>query len=246
MTTSPDSPQKTAAMLIIGDEILSGRTKDANLGYLAEWLVELGIELREARVIADDVEVIAETVNVLRQAYDYLFTTGGIGPTHDDMTIEAVARAFGVPLVLHEGARHNMVEVHGLELNEGRLRMITLPQGCELVETKNAIAPGFQMGNVFVMAGIPKVMQAMLEGIRPRLETSRPYTSITLTAHLPESTLSVPLRELQERNPDVRIGSYPFYTDGIPGADLVIRSRDPARARSVAEDVRLMIAALME
>ena len=154
-------------MLIIGDEILSGRTKDANLAYLAERLVEIGVDLKEARVIADDLQVIADTINVLRKQYDYLFTTGGIGPTHDDMTIEAVALAFDVPLELHEEARHNMVEVHGLALNEGRLRMITLPKGSELVETKNAIAPGFQMGNVFVMAGIPKVMQAMLEGVRP-------------------------------------------------------------------------------
>jgi molybdenum cofactor synthesis domain-containing protein len=244
MSTMLDSPQKTAAMLIIGDEILSGRTRDANLAYLAEWLVDMGIELREARVIADDLPEIAETVNVLRRRYDYLFTTGGIGPTHDDLTIEAVARAFGVPLELHEEARHNMVEVHGLALNEGRLRMITLPRGARLVETPNAIAPGFQMGNVFVMAGIPKVMQAMLEGIRSRLESASPYRSVTLTAHLPESAMSVPLRALQERNPDVKIGSYPFYRDGRPGADLVIRSRDPARMEAVAAELGRMISEL--
>jgi molybdenum cofactor synthesis domain-containing protein len=244
MSTTLDTPQKTAAMLIIGDEILSGRTKDANLGYLAEWLVDMGIELREARVIADDLTVIAETVNVLRNQYDYLFTTGGIGPTHDDLTIEAVARAFGVPLELHEAARRNMVEVHGLALNEGRLRMITWPRGAELVETRNAIAPGFQMGNVFVMAGIPKVMQAMLEGVRSRLSPSSPFRSLTLTANLPESTISVPLRELQERNPDVRIGSYPFYQDGKPGADLVIRSRDPARLEAVGQELERIIARL--
>jgi molybdenum cofactor synthesis domain-containing protein len=244
MSTTLDTPQKTAAMLIIGDEILSGRTKDANLGYLAEWLVDMGIELREARVIADDLAGIAETVNVLRSQYDYLFTTGGIGPTHDDLTIEAVAKAFDVPLELHEAAHRNMVEVHGLALNEGRLRMITLPRGAELVETRNAIAPGFQMGNVFVMAGIPKVMQAMLEGVRPRLEASSPYRSLSLTANLPESTISVPLRELQERNPDVKIGSYPFYQDGKPGADLVIRSRDPARLEAVGLELGRMIARL--
>ena len=228
-------------MLIIGDEILSGRTQDANLAYLACYLVDLGIELREARVIADDVRIIADTINTLRAQYDYLFTTGGIGPTHDDMTIEAVARAFGVPLKLNEEARHNMADVHGLELNEGRLRMITLPVGCSLVESVASIAPGFQMGNVFVMAGIPKVMQAMLEGIAPRLEGASPFVSLTLTAHLPESTLSTPLKAIQAQNPDVRIGSYPFYRDGRPGADLVIRSRNPARAETVAGAVRAMI-----
>ena len=244
MPNAPDAPQKTAALLIIGDEILSGRTQDANLAYLARFLVDMGIELREARVIADDVQIIADTINTLRAQYDYLFTTGGIGPTHDDMTIEAVAGAFGVPLELNEEARHNMVDVHGLALNEGRLRMITLPAGCALVDSVASVAPGFQMGNVFVMAGIPKVMQAMLEGIAPRLEGASPFVSLTLTAHLPESTLSTPLKAIQAENPDVRIGSYPFYRDGKPGADLVIRSRDPVRARAVSELVRGMIEGL--
>lgn len=244
MPDLPESSQKTAAMLIIGDEILSGRTRDANLSYLANWLVDLGIELREARVIVDDVETIAGTVNTLRAQYDYVFTTGGIGPTHDDMTIEAVAQAFGVPLELNETARHNMVDVHGLELNEGRRRMITLPVGAELVESVASVAPGFVMGNVFVMAGIPKVMQAMLEGLKPRLQSSAPFVSLTLTANLPESTISVPLKSIQAENPDVRIGSYPFYKDGAPGADVVVRSRDPERARTVADAVRRMIAEL--
>lgn len=233
---------KTAALILIGDEILSGRTEDKNLPYLARWLGELGIELKEARVIADDVDVIADTVNALRREYDYVFTTGGIGPTHDDVTIEAVAAAFGKPLKVHEAARARMEAVHGEDgVNEGRLRMVTLPEDCTLIDNSVGVAPGFQLENVFVLAGIPGVMQAMLEAVGPRLDSATPYTSLSIRAHLPESTLSAPLRELQAQYPDVRIGSYPFYEGGKPGADLVIRSRDPDRAAEVAEATRAAV-----
>lgn len=241
MTDTGDSV-KTAALILIGDEILSGRTEDKNLSYLARWLGDLGIELKEARVIADDTTVIADTVNALRREYDYVFTTGGIGPTHDDVTIEAVAAAFGKPLKVHEEARARMEAYHGKEgVNEGRLRMITLPEGCTLIDNTVGAAPGFQLENVFVMAGIPNVMQAMLEAVRPRLEAATPYTSLSIRAHLPESTLSAPLRELQAQYPDVRIGSYPFYEGGKPGADLVIRSRNPDRAAEVAGAARAAV-----
>jgi molybdopterin-biosynthesis enzyme MoeA-like protein len=180
----------------------------------------------------------------MRAQYDYLFTTGGIGPTHDDMTIESVAKAFGLPLELHEEARRNMEEVHGVAMNEGRRRMLSLPRGARIFPSDMAVAPGFQIGNVFVMAGIPRVMQAMLESVKGHLEGSTPYHSLTVTAHISESKLSGPLRAIQERFPDVRIGSYPFQIDGKFGADIVIRSREDDRLAVVADAVREALATL--
>ncbi len=235
----------TAAAIIIGDEILSGRTRDKNLGYLGEWLGDLGIRLVEARVIPDDAEVIAETVNACRANFDYVFTTGGIGPTHDDITSGSVAMAFGVPLVVDEDARALLGDHYGPGgLNEARLRMARVPEGAELIDNPISKAPGFRIENVFVMAGIPVVMRAMLESLRHELVGGAPLLSCSVAAPLPESLIAGPLGEIQDGNPDVQIGSYPFFRNNQAGANLVMRATDPARLEAVAAAVRAMITAL--
>jgi len=220
----------TACLVIIGNEILSGRTKDANLAHLGERLNELGIRLMEARVIPDIEARIVETLNEVRRAYDYVFTTGGIGPTHDDITAESVAKAFGVPLIEHPQARA-ILEAHYPpgQLTPGRLRMARTPEGAELIENSLSAAPGFRIGNVHVMAGIPAVMQAMLESLAPGLEGGARLDSLSLTVRIPESVLSAGLGALQERYADVEVGSYPFVRDGKFGVSIVLRSADPGR-----------------
>ncbi|NIX76584.1 competence/damage-inducible protein A [Microvirga terricola] len=227
----------TAALLIIGDEILSGRTKDKNIGYIAEYLTGVGIDLCEVRIVPDVEDEIVAALNSLRQRYTYLFTTGGIGPTHDDITADAVARAFGV------GIDHDPRAVAMLreryqphELNEARLRMARIPDGADLIENPISKAPGFKIGNVFVMAGVPAIMQSMLDTIAPTLQTGARMLAETIEAEgLAEGNYAAGLADIASAHPGVSIGSYPsFSTSGFRN-QIVVRGRDPvAVARAVA------------
>ncbi|HWG79719.1 MAG TPA: molybdopterin-binding protein [Stellaceae bacterium] len=232
----------TACVLIIGNEILSGRTQDTNLAYIATGLNEVGVTLREARVIPDVAEVIVATVNEVRATFDYVFTTGGIGPTHDDITSECVAKAFGVPWILHPDAHKLFLDHYKPgELNEARLRMAHTPEGASLIRNPVSRAPGFRMGNVFVMAGIPRVMQAMFDGIKHDLKGGRPTQSRTVSCHLAEGVVAQGLGEIQSRYADLDIGSYPFYRRGEFGTSLVLRGRDPVRLASGTEEVVALV-----
>ena len=233
------TPAPTAAVLLIGDEILSGRTKDKNLGFIADYLVSLGIDLKEARCVADDEDDIVAAVNALRARYSYVFTTGGIGPTHDDITADAIAKAFGVSIGHHPRAvdvlTHYFKEI-GREPNEARMRMARVPLGATLIENAVSKAPGFRIENVFVMAGVPKVMNAMMDAIAPTLEKGVPMQSRTVALQGGEGDVAKPLGEIQARYTDVFIGSYPF--EGATGfaTNLVVRSRNPeALAKAEAE-----------
>jgi molybdenum cofactor synthesis domain-containing protein len=242
------SPAKTvtAAVLVIGNEILSGRTKDANLAYLAVELNKLGLRLMEARVVADIETRIVEAVNALRARYDYVFTTGGIGPTHDDITAECIAKAFGVKLLRHPEA----VEIlrrrfkNPADLNEARLRMANVPEGGVLVENPVSGAPGFQIGNVFVMAGVPAIMQAMFQSLKHRLVGGAPMLSRTVATNLPEGAIAEGLGKLQERHPETEIGSYPSYRQGSFWVSLVIRGTSRAAIDAAAEELKALIAGL--
>ena len=216
-----------AALIIIGNEILSGRTKDKNLAYLAEWLNEIGIQLYEVRVIRDDEKEIIDCVNLLRKKFDYVFTTGGIGPTHDDITTESIAKAFDVELETNPEALKILQGYYKKgDLNEARLKMTLLPKGAELVENPVTKAPGFKMDNVFVMAGIPSIMQGMLEGARVFLETGTKMSSKSIDVFMPESFVASELSQIQDNYDNVEIGSYPFNKDGKFGTSLVMRSTD--------------------
>ena len=228
----------TAAILIIGNEILSGRTKDANLPWLAERLNALGIRVREARVVADIEEEIVAAVNALRGRYDYVFTTGGIGPTHDDITAECIAKAFGVPLDRNaEAVRRLEGHFPPGHLNEARLRMANVPRGGTLIDNPVSIAPGFQIGNVFVMAGIPAIMQAMFSGLAHRLVGGAPVSTRTVLCALPEGVLAKDFGELQQRYPDIEMGSYPAFRGGKPSVSLVLRSTDDLVLDRVADEL---------
>ena len=237
----------TAAVLLIGDEILSGRTKDKNLGFIADYLTALGIDLKEARAVPDIEAEIVAALNALRARYTYVFTTGGIGPTHDDITADAVGKAFGVP-VEHDPDAVSILLAHfksiGREPNEARMRMARVPQGATLIENPVSRAPGFRIGNVFVMAGIPKVMQAMLEAAAPQLSRGVPMASRAITVQSGEGDLAKPLGEIQARYPLVIIGSYPFESPTGFAANLVLRSRDQAALAAATEDVIAMAEAL--
>lgn len=220
----------TAAVLVIGDEILSGRTKDKNIGAIADHLTAIGIRLKEVRVVADDEDDIAAAVNALRHRYTYVFTTGGIGPTHDDITADSVGKAFGVPVDVDPRAEALMQAEcarRGVELTPARLRMARLPQGSELVENAISAAPGFMIGNVIVMAGIPAIMEVMLQAVTPRLKTSAPMLSETIALDRPESQIADLFGAHQKRYPAVSMGSYPCWRDGKPATDLVLRATDP-------------------
>ena len=233
----------TAAVLLIGDEILSGRTKDKNLGFLADYLSALGIDLKEARIVPDIENEIVDAVNVLRRRYTYVFTTGGIGPTHDDITADAVAKAFGVPIDHHPQAVEILLQHFkqiGREPNEARLRMARTPQGASLIVNPVSKAPGFQIGNVFVMAGIPKVMNAMMEDVASRLERGTPVVSQAITVEGGEGDVAKPLKEIQDRYPSVIIGSYPFESPQGFATNLVLRSRDDAALSAALKDVKQM------
>ena len=233
----------TAAVLLIGDEILSGRTKDKNLGFIADYLTVLGIDLMEARVVPDIEDEIVEAVNALRRRYTYVFTTGGIGPTHDDITADAVAKAFGVEIDHHPEAVEILLahfKQIGREANEARLRMARTPKGASLIANPVSKAPGFQIGNVFVMAGIPKVMNAMMEEVAPRLERGTPVISHMVTIQGGEGDVAKPLKDIQDRFPQVIIGSYPFESPQGFATNLVLRSRDQASLASAVNEVRQM------
>lgn len=227
----------TAAVLIIGDEILSGRTADVNLNAIAKLLVTLGVDLKEARVVADEMDDIVAAVNALRSRYDYLFTTGGIGPTHDDITADAVAAAFGVPLYEHPEIIALLAARPGLELNAARRRMARVPEGGTLVRNPVNGPPGFQIGNVFVLAGVPSIMRGMLEDIPHRLRTSAVVLSRTLRVEgSGEGVIAAPLEAVAKAHPTLSLGSYPFFGPEGYGANLVIRGRDEGElAAAVAE-----------
>lgn len=228
-----------ACLIIIGDEILSGRTKDRNLAYLAEWLNDEGIELSEARVIPDVEAIIIRTVNECRAVFDYVFTTGGIGPTHDDITAECVAKAFGVPLLFHPDAHKAMADRVGEDkMTEGRRRMTRVPDGGEIIVNPISVAPGFRVENVYVLAGIPDVMQAMLGTLKGRLAGGRKVLSRTMHAFAGESVIARTLDDVQGRHDDLSIGSYPFYYHDRFGANLVLRARDPDLLADVYEELR--------
>ena len=214
----------TAALIVIGDEILSGRTKDKNIGYLADQLTAVGIRLQEVRIVSDDEEHIIEAVNVLRQRNTYVFTTGGIGPTHDDITADSVAKAFGVGIDVDPRAVEMMRNRYGDEqLNESRLRMARIPFGADLVANSISHTPGFKLENVIVMAGVPNVMQVMLDAVMPELKKGKQMLSTTIEVNAPEGDLAEGLKEVQGDFPDVSMGSYPFFKDGKWGSNLVLR-----------------------
>jgi molybdenum cofactor synthesis domain-containing protein len=235
----------TAAILVIGDEILSGRTKDKNIGYIAEYLTALGIDLKEVRVVSDDESDIVAALNALRSRFTYVFTTGGIGPTHDDITADCIAKAFGVPLDVHPEAVRIISEraaKMNTEMNEARLRMARIPRGAELVVNKVSGAPGFWIGNVITMAGVPAIMQAMLDAVAPQLKTGVKMISETIRADAREGDVGTELGEIAKANPDVTIGSYPFFDEKSgPNTNIVVRARDPHKLAAAKAAVETML-----
>ena len=235
----------TAAVLVIGDEILSGRTKDKNIGYITEYLAALGIDVLEVRVVGDDEPAIIEAVNGLRTRYDYVFTTGGIGPTHDDITAECVAKAFGVPID-HDPRAVKILKDRlaqtGAEMNDARMRMTRIPSGAELVLNKVSAAPGFWLGNVIVMAGVPSIMQVMLDEVAPKLKTGVRMLSDTVRADAREGDIGTPLGEIAKAHPEVSIGSYPFFDEARgPNTNVVIRARDAGKLAAAKDAVESML-----
>lgn len=235
-------PPAEAAMLVIGDEILSGRTQDTNINYVAKFLGALGIDLREARVVPDIEAEIVAAVNALRARYDYVFTTGGIGPTHDDMTADAIAKAFGVSIDYNPealaliGSRYKPGE-----FNEMRRRMARIPAGATLIRNRVSAAPGFQIENVFVMAGVPMIMRAMLEDVAPRLRKGAPVLVATIAASIAEGRIAAPLAAVQSAHPSVVIGSYPYYREDGFGVHLVVRGRDAEAVQAAAQMVEAVV-----
>jgi molybdenum cofactor synthesis domain-containing protein len=235
----------TAAVLVIGDEILSGRTKDKNVGYLADCLTEIGIDLKEVRIVSDEEPEIVAAVNALRERYTYVFTTGGIGPTHDDITAESVAKAFGVAIDYHPRAveimRARVAQTGGV-MNEARMRMTRVPIGATLVLNKISAAPGFRIDNVIVMAGIPSVMQAMFEYVAPQLKTGSKMLSDSIRADCREGDIGTELGVIAKKFSDVVIGSYPFVDENnYANTNVVVRSRDPQRLAAARAAVEAMI-----
>src|SRR3954463_3176944 len=230
----------TAALAVIGDEILSGRTQDKNVAQVATWLNDQGIRLAEVRIVPDVLERIGEAVNALRSAHDYVFTTGGIGPTHDDITVDAIAAALGVPVVIHPQARQLLEDYYRDRpggITDARLRMARVPEGAELIPNPTSGAPGVKIGNVYIMAGVPYIAASMLEALTGKLEGGLPFVSVTVGARAPESDVADLLRETEQAHPGVAIGSYPFFKDGRYGANFVIRSEDAELARVTGEDL---------
>ncbi len=233
----------TAALIIIGNEILSGRTQDANLAHIALKLNGIGVQLREVRVIPDVEDTIVATVNTLRAAHEYVFTTGGIGPTHDDITSAAIAKAFGVPIHRHPEAEKILRAHYSADMiNEARLKMADVPVGATLLDNPVSSAPGFRVGNVYVMAGVPRIMQAMLDAILPELRGGAPVLTLTVTTDLPEGDIAHGLTEIQHAYADVEIGSYPMYKMGSFSTSLVLRSPDGTRNEAAAAEIRQLIA----
>ena len=234
------APQEeiTAALLVIGDEILSGRTKDKNIGFAASHFTEIGIRLKEVRIVADDETAIVSAINELRRSYTYVFTTGGIGPTHDDITADAVARAFGASIGVDPRAVALLRERYAeADLTPARLRMARIPEGAELIENSVSKAPGFKIGNVFVMAGVPSIMEAMLLAVTPKLKTGPKLLSVSIRVKAPEGLIAPLLSACQQAFPDVAMGSYPFFENGRPGTNLVLRSSDSSRLKLARADL---------
>src|SRR5579862_1739007 len=246
MTSAGDRVNEivTAALLVIGDEILSGRTKDKNIGFTAEFLTGIGIDLREVRIVPDEEPEIIAALNALRVRYTYVFTTGGIGPTHDDITADAVAKAFGVSIDYHPEAmalmKARVAETGGV-MNEARMRMTRVPAGAELVLNKVSAAPGFWIGNVIVMAGVPHIMQVMLDFVAPKLKTGAKMLSDSVRADCREGDIGTELGEIAKKHPDVIIGSYPFMDERGGNTNVVVRSRDAQKLAAAKSAVEAML-----
>ena len=234
----------TAALLVIGDEILSGRTQDKNVAQVATWLNRQGIRLVEVRIVPDVEAQIAAAVNELREGHDYLFTTGGIGPTHDDITVDSIAAAFDVPVIVHPKARQILENYYATRggLNDARLRMARVPEGADLIENRDSGAPGVRIGNVYMMAGVPSITARMLEALDGKLEGGKPVVSLTVGAYAPESEVADLLRATEEAHSGVAIGSYPFFKDGRYGANFVMRSDDGELVERTANDLAKRLA----
>jgi molybdenum cofactor synthesis domain-containing protein len=231
----------TAAVLVIGDEILSGRTKDKNIGYIAEHCSAIGIQLKEVRIVPDAAGEIIAAVNALRTKYTYLFTTGGIGPTHDDITAGSIALALGVSIDVDPRALALLkpyYERRGMELTPGRLRMARLPAGAELIENSISVAPGFMLGNVIALAGVPNVMRVMLDAVTPRLKTGKKMHTVTIDLSCPEGEIAELFAEHQKAYTDVPMGSYPMLRDNRPCTQLVLRSTEPERLAEAEAGLR--------
>ncbi|WP_347718671.1 molybdopterin-binding protein [Sphingomonas sp.] len=236
----------TAALVVIGDEILSGRTQDRNVAQVASWLNVQGIRLREVRVVADVPAAIGDAVTAMMAAHDYVFTTGGIGPTHDDITVDSIAAAFGVPVVIHPVARailERYYETRG-GITDARLRMARVPQGAELIDNRMSGAPGIRLGKLFILAGVPHITAGMLDALTGTLEGGRPLVSVTLGGFVPESEVADLLGATEKAHEGVSIGSYPFFKDGRVGANFVVRSEDVALAENCAAKLAEGLAAV--
>ena len=229
----------TAALIVIGDEILSGRTQDKNVAQIASWLNIQGIRLNEVRIVADDEATIGVAVHALKDAHDYLFTTGGIGPTHDDITVDSIAAALGLPVVVHEEGRAMLERYYASRggLTEARLRMARVPQGAELIPNRMSGAPGIKLGNMFILAGVPHITAGMLDALTGTLEGGRPLVSVTLGAWAAESEVADLLGAAERAHDGVSIGSYPFFKEGRVGANFVVRSEDAALAEACASEL---------
>jgi molybdenum cofactor synthesis domain-containing protein len=227
----------TAALLVIGDEILSGRTHDKNIAQVAGWLQVQGIRLMEVRVVPDEESRIAEAVNALRTAYDYLFTTGGIGPTHDDITVDSVARALGLPVIVHPEARRILEAYYSTRggVTDARLRMARVPEGADLIPNRMSGAPGIRIGNVYMMAGVPHIAAQMLDSLTGTLEGGEPLLTETIGCWVAESEVADLLREIEKGHRECQLGSYPFFREGRTGANFVIRSTDADALRSCVD-----------
>lgn len=234
-----DTP--TCAVLIIGNEILSGRTADANLGYIARRCDEIGLHLAESRIVRDVEEDIIAAINALRARYTYVFTTGGIGPTHDDITIESIAKAFGVPVERNEQVAAELTARYADRMTPAVLKMADFPNGARLIANAVTYAPGCAVGNVFVFAGIPRIMQSMFEATVPLLRVGKPMHSRSIDAYISESTLSIPFEQIQAENPQVELGSYPFRTGERSGTSLVCRGRDARQVEKAFSSVEMML-----
>jgi molybdenum cofactor synthesis domain-containing protein len=241
--SEPTQETITAALVVIGEEILSGRTKDANIAYVASYLTRIGILLREVRIVADLDAAIIAAVDELRDRFTYVFATGGIGPTHDDVTTDAIAKAFGVPVVVNPEAVAIMSKrFSGSELTPARLRMARIPEGATLVDNAISRAPGFMIGNVIVMAGVPSIMQVMLDAVSPRLRKGRPMLSRSVRVDVPEGDAAEGLGVLQSAHPEVQIGSYPFFEKKRLGTYVVLRSTEEGKLAAAEEDLWKFIA----
>ena len=237
----------TAAILAIGDELLSGRTRDKNIGHLASVLTAVGIDLKEVRIVADEEDDIVAALNALRSRYTYVFTSGGIGPTHDDITADAVSKAFGVACEHDERAMKLLGDSYaarGVEFNEARQRMARMPKGASHIENNVSVAPGFVIGNVHVMAGVPSVFEAMVDAVLPTLKTGIVLKSVSIQCPFGEGVIGTALREIQKAHPETIIGSYPKMVDGGYAVELIVRARDESALEAAAKDVRALLARL--